>query len=176
MHRFYSPPGAIIDESFETLATDGVNTVCFGAVIGFERALFDEFGWAPDSLEASDIIMPFYAYLAKGARFIPEPLVQYRTHGGNASHSLAAERATNPIDRLLADEHIHYVHLAHSLRMDDELIRLSDSDPNRFGPIAQRIRPLLAVQQTTMAHRLVKTCAALRELGVKRFAPAKTQA
>jgi len=148
LHRFYSPPGAIIDESFDTLACDGVNTACFGAVIGFERALFDEFGWAPDSLEASDIIMPFYAYLAKGARFIADPLVQYRTHGGNASHSLAAERATNPVDRLLAEEHIHYVHLAHSLWMDDELIRFNDRDPDRFGPIAQRIRPLLAVQQT----------------------------
>lgn len=168
--RIYCHPAAKIDESFETLARDGVNTACFGVAMGFERALYDEFGWAPEHLQASDIIMPFYAYLAKGVRFIREPLVRYRVHDHNLSFSLAVERATDPIDKLIAEEHVFYLHLAHALFMDDELARLSARDPERFGPIAERIRPLLDIQRTEMARKLVKSRMALRELGVTRLA------
>jgi len=170
LDRLYRDPAGPHDETFETLARDGVNAVCFGPAIGFERALYEEFGWSPDYLQASDIMMPFYAYLAKGARFIPEPLLKYRFHSDNASVSFMAERATSPTEKLLAEEHMFYLHLAHSLLMDDEMLRLRDANPQRYGAIADRIRPLLAVQRTEMARKLVKARIELRRLGVKRLA------
>lgn len=170
LNRIHCHPAADCDESFETLVRDGVNTACFGVAMGFERALYDEFGWAPEHLQASDIIMPFYAYLAKGVRFIREPLVRYRAHDHNLSFSLAAERAKDPIDKLIAEEHIFYLHLAHALFMDDELTRLKASNPERFGPIAERIEPLLAIQKTETARKLVRARIALREFGVVRMA------
>lgn len=173
LDRVYLPAAAECDDSIETLARDGSNTVCFGPILGFERSLYEEFGWAPDHLEASDIVMPFYAYLAKGVRFIREPLFGYRVHGSNASHSLAVERAINPVDRLLAEEQIAYLHIAHSLFMYDELDRLCERDPRRFGEMRARLRPLLAVQTGEMARKLVQARKALRELGIRRLGRAQ---
>jgi glycosyltransferase involved in cell wall biosynthesis len=173
LNRIYLDPTAACDDSIETLVRDGSNTVCFGPILGFERSLYDEFGWAPDHLEASDIILTFYAHLANGVRFIREPLFRYRIHGGNASHSLAIERATNPVDRLLAQEQDFYLHIAHSLFMHDELDRLYQRDPNRFGDMRNHLRPLLAVQTSEMARKLVRARKALRELGVRRLGPAQ---
>jgi len=50
------------------LAQNGSNAVCFGPTQGFERSLYDEFGWPPEHLTADDIMLAFYAHLAKGAR------------------------------------------------------------------------------------------------------------
>ena len=33
------------DDSLETLARDGSNACCFGATIGFEREVYDKFGF-----------------------------------------------------------------------------------------------------------------------------------
>ena len=82
------------DDSFETLVRDGSNACCFGASIGFERMLFETFGLPPSYLGACDIMLPFYAYLLKGARFIPRALLKYRVHAHNSSLSLLAERAS----------------------------------------------------------------------------------
>jgi tetratricopeptide (TPR) repeat protein len=57
--------------------------------------------------------------------------------------------------------------------MSDELGRLEAADPSRFEPIANRIRPLLALQITDMAKELVNARIRLRELGVYRLAPIK---
>lgn len=172
LNRLYRDPAGPHDTSFETLARDGVNAVCFGAAIGFERALYLEFGWPPEYLQASDIMLPFYGYLAKGVRFIPAPLVQYRFHSGNLSLSLSAERSSNPIDKLLTEEHMFFVHLAHATFMDGELTRLNSLSPKQYGAPAKRIRPLLAIQRAEMARKLVETRIKLYELGVKRLAAA----
>jgi glycosyltransferase involved in cell wall biosynthesis len=170
LNRLYRDPAGPHDASFETLAQDGVNVACFGAAIGFEHALYLEFGWSPEYLQASDIMMPFYGYLAKGVRFIPQPLVQYRFHSSNLSLSLAFERSTTPIDKLMAEEHIQYIHLAHGLFMEEELARLNRLNPERYGAIAERIGPLLAIHKAERARKLVAARIKLHELGVKRFA------
>ena len=93
LDRTFRTLGWPADDSFETLARDGSNACCFGAVMGFERAIYEMFGWPPtDFLECSDIILPFYAYLLGGARFIDEPLLKYRVHSSNTSLSLLGER------------------------------------------------------------------------------------
>ena len=54
--------------------------------------------------------------------------------------------------------------------MEAELDRLNESDPSRFGEIARSIKPLVAVQATEMARKLVRTRIALSELGIHRLA------
>ena len=93
------------DDSFETLARDGANACCFGAAIGFEREVYATFGLPPSHLRAADIMLPFYAYLLKGARFIREPLLKYRVHAQNSSMGLAAAK-TEGLDKLRVHEQI----------------------------------------------------------------------
>jgi hypothetical protein len=168
LNRFYKDPEGFHDDSFETLARDGVNATCFGAAMGFERALYQEFGFPPEYLSAPDIMLPFYAYLRKGARFVAEPLLKYRVRDGNTSLSLQAERSPE-IDRLAIEAEIFYVHLAHSLLMTEELERFDARDPVRAAEIASRIKPLLAAQTTETARKLVATRIALSKLGVARL-------
>lgn len=168
--RFHRNPAGPHDTSLATLARDGVNDLCFGAVIAFARELYEEFGWSPAYLQASDIMMPFYAYLAKGARFIAEPLVQYRAHGGNMSLSVAYEHSVTAIDKALVEEQMQYLHLAHAVLMDQEIDRLRGADPVRFAAVARDIRPLLAIQRAERACKLVAARIALHDLGVKRLA------
>lgn len=166
--RYHRDPCGPLDTSFETLARDGVNDLCFGPVIAFERALYDEFGWSPAYLQASDIMMPFYAYLAKGAGFIAEPLVRYRAHGGNMSLSVAADYATSTIEKALVEEHTQFIHLAHAMLMEAELDRLRAADPERFAAIIRRIAPLVAVQKSERVRKLVAARIELYGLGVRR--------
>jgi glycosyltransferase involved in cell wall biosynthesis len=147
-----SAPG---DDSFETLARDGSNACCFGAAIGFERAIAEKFGWVPRYLRAYDIMYPFYAYLLNGARFVPKPLLYYRVHGGNTSASLAVEKA-DPSRRAAIEERMHLGHLAHAVLMEEVLIRLASEDPERYDPVAGRILPLLNVQMAEMGKKLVR--------------------
>jgi hypothetical protein len=70
-----------------------------GAAMGVERSLYDRFGYPPEYLTAEDVMLPFYAYLCKGTRFIPEPLLKYRVHAQNTSMTLQWERSKNPIDK-----------------------------------------------------------------------------
>jgi GT2 family glycosyltransferase len=172
LHRFYTDPTGSYDDSFEALARNGYNAVCFGAAIGFERRLFLEFGYPPEFLAVEDIMLPFYAYLAKGARYVPEPLIHYRVHADNDSLGLRRERA-GPIEKLLVEAEMYSVHLVHSVEMAAELERRRARDPVRFGRIAERIRPLLAEQRNAMTGRLVETRMKLATLGVTRLiAPA----
>src|SRR5580704_8213495 len=73
--RTYRDPHGRADDSFETIARDGVNACCHGPFMSFERELYDTFGWPPE-LEVFDIMAPFCAYLLKGARFIDQPLLK----------------------------------------------------------------------------------------------------
>jgi len=144
------------DDSFETLARDGANACCFGAAMGFEREVYATFGLPPSYLGAADIMLPFYAYLLKGARFIGKPLLQYRVHGGNSSLSLTAEGAAG-VDKLLMHERAFNSHLMHAVLMQEELDRLSFTMPARHAQLAGRIGPLLNIQTVEMAKKLVKT-------------------
>src|SRR5580704_2715421 len=93
LNRNFRDPTQPSDDSFETLARDGSNACCFGPAIGFEREVYDKFGYDTDFLGAYDIIFPFYAHLLKGAKFLNKVLLKYRVHSDNASLSLAWEKS-----------------------------------------------------------------------------------
>jgi glycosyltransferase involved in cell wall biosynthesis len=155
LDRFFRDPDKPADDSFETLATDGVNACCFGPTIGFERAIYEKFDWVPRYLRAYDIMYPFYAYLLKGARFISKPLLKYRVHGQNTSLSLRAERS-NSFEKAKIEERIYLGHLAHATLMQEEMIRLAEAMPERYGQIAQRVLPMLTIQLAEQAKKLVR--------------------
>jgi len=167
LDRTFRDPLGRADDSFETLARDGANACCFGPALGLERDLYTTFGWPPAYLEAGDIMLPFYAYLLNGARFIDRPLFKYRVHSGNTSLSLAAERSRGTA-ALVIQEHDFYIHLAHSLFMQEELSRVLIEMPERYSELARRISPLLTVQTVEMAKKLVRT---RRELDEARRTP-----
>lgn len=152
------------DDSFETLARDGANACCAGASIGFEREIYDIFGMPPAHLDNLDIMLPFYAYILKGAHFIREPLLKYRVHGHNFSLSLIAERS-DELERLRVHERIYYGHLAHSVAMHEVLDGLRVTMPARYRALARKILPLLTTQTTEMAKKLVRTRIELQRLG-----------
>ena len=141
LNRCFRDPTQPFDESFETLARDGGNAVCFGAGMGFERDIYVRFGWPPEYLTAEDLLIPFYAYLRKGARFIPEPLMKYKVHAQNTAMTLEWERTQDPVDKLLIEAEDFYVHIAHAVRMSTELDRLVSSDPTEFLEIARQSSP-----------------------------------
>jgi glycosyltransferase involved in cell wall biosynthesis len=157
LERLYRDPSGQVDASFETLARDGANACCFAPTMAFERELYATFGWPPSTfLKAYDIMLPFYSYLLKGARFVNRPLLNYRVHSGNTSLSLLAEKSDAP-GRLAAREQIFNGHLAHAIFMMDELMQLSAEKPERYGEVANRIMPLLTIQTVEMARKLIKS-------------------
>ena len=155
LDRTFRDPDAPADDSFETLARDGSNACCFGPAIGFDREIYEKFGWVPRYLGAYDIIYPFYAYLLNGARFISKPLLKYRVHGHNTSGSLRAERA-DLAERSRIEERIYLGHLAHAVLMDEVLDDLCSKQPERYGLVADHIKPLLAIQVVEMTKKLVR--------------------
>jgi Glycosyl transferase family 2 len=169
LNRTFRDPGQPSDDSFETLARDGSNACCFGAAIGFERELYATFGFPPAYLSCYDIMLPFWAHLLKGARFIPKPLLKYRVHSQNSSLSLQHE-ASSGVDRLLVEEEIHFRHLAHAFLMEAELDRLNEAAPARFSEVARAIKPLVAVQAIERARKLTRTRIALSKFGIARLA------
>jgi len=161
-------PAAPADDSFETLARDGVNACCFGAAMGFERILTDTFGWPPtDFLGASDIILPYYAYLLNGARFINEPLLKYRVHSHNSSLSLAAEKASGE-DLLLLQERMASTHLMHAIFFDEELERLRGAWPEQYADLDERIRLLVRGQIVERTRHLFRARMKLYQLRANR--------
>ena len=130
LNRTFRDPDQPADDSFETLARDGANACCVGAAIGFERAIYEKFGWVPPYLRAYDIMYPFYAYLLNGARFVTKPLLKYRVHGKNMSLSLNAEKA-DIFEKSLIEERIYLGHLAHATLMEEQLDQLREEWPER---------------------------------------------
>jgi hypothetical protein len=118
-------------------------------------------------------MLPFYAYLAKGARYIPEPLMQYRVHADNDSLDLMRD-GSSTIDKLLIELEMYSVHVLHSVEMANELERRREADPSRFGGLASRILPLLAVQRGQMAAKLAATRVKLSEFGLTRLLVSNT--
>jgi glycosyltransferase involved in cell wall biosynthesis len=163
LNRTFRDQNGRSDDSFETLARDGGNACCFGAAMGFEREIYTTFGWPPQYLGAFDIMLPYYAYLLRGARFIEKPLLRYRVHSGNTSLSLIEDKQ-DILARLVTREKIFFQHIAHALLMTDELARLSAEKPDRYAEIAKRIAPLLNVQTVEMARKLVRTRIELYEV------------
>jgi len=154
LERTYRQLDVEADDSFETLARDGSNACCFGPAIGFERDLYKQYGWPPSYLNGFDIMMPFWAYLQKGARFINKLLFKYRIHSKNSSASLIAERSDG-YEKEMALEQIYYQHLAHSLLMRDTLENLKAVSPKKYTEIANKILPLLTTQTIEMSRKLV---------------------
>jgi glycosyltransferase involved in cell wall biosynthesis len=155
LNRTFRDPDQPVDDSFETLARDGANDCCFGPAIGFERRIYERFDWVPRYLRAYDIMYPFYAYLEKGAKFISKPLLKYRVHGGNTSLSLQLERSNSP-EKYLLQERMYIGHIAHATLMEEVLDRLRIEEPERYGPIAERIMPLLTIQLSETAKKLAR--------------------
>jgi glycosyltransferase involved in cell wall biosynthesis len=163
LDRTFRPLGLPADDRFETLARDGSNACCFGAAMGFERAIYETFGWPPTAfLETSDIILPFYAYLLGGARFIDEPLLKYRVHSRNASLSLLGEKTTGEAQLLALDRSLRN-HLAHAIFFDEELDRLRSQSP-RYSALAAKFQPLVGTQIIEMARKLVRNRKELHDL------------
>ena len=160
LNRTFRDPEVPADDSFETLARDGSNACCFGPTIGLEPQLYATFGWVPSDIEGSDIMIPFRAYLLKGARFVNEPLLKYRVHSENTSLSLISEGA-DETNKLMVQQRIYLNHLAHAVLMEEELDRLRSEAPERYGPIAERIIPLLAIQMAEMSKKFVRARRAL---------------
>jgi glycosyltransferase involved in cell wall biosynthesis len=156
LNRTFRDPNQSADDSFETLARDGANACCFGPAIGFEREVYEKFGWVPRYLKAYDIMYPFYAYLLKGARFVPKPLHNYRVHRDNTSLSLGVERE-NSVKKREIEERGYVIHLAHATLMEEELDRLRCEVPERYGRVAEQIMPLLAIQMAEMSKKLVRS-------------------
>src|SRR5215203_2045884 len=161
-----APPGRLgwlPMHSFETLVRDGSNACCFGASIGFERELYETFGLPPSYLEACDIMLPFYAHLLKGARFVPRPLLRYRVHAKNSALSLRAERAGG-LDRLELVERMLGNHLANAVLMQQEVNRLQVTMPSRYRDLEGRIAPLIATQIAEFAKKLVNARIEINDL------------
>jgi glycosyltransferase involved in cell wall biosynthesis len=164
LNRTFRALGLPADDSFETLARDGTNACCFGAAMGFERAIYETFGWPPtEFLECSDIILPFYAYLLGGARFIHEPLLKYRVHSRNSSLSLKGEKTTGEAQLLALDRSLRN-HLAHAIFFDEELDRIRGISPQRYAALANRIQPLVGTQITEMGRKLTRSRRELSQL------------
>ena len=117
----------------------------------------------PAHLANLDIMLPFYAYLLKGARFINKPLLKYRIHGQNGSLSLMAERAADPVEKLRIHERIYLGHLVHAVTMLQELDRAATIVPERYAQLVPAVGPLLTIQTVEMAKKLVATRKALWE-------------
>jgi glycosyltransferase involved in cell wall biosynthesis len=159
-HRDLQSPA---DDSFETLVRDGSNACCFGASFGFDRKVYSTFGLPPAHLNNLDIVLPFFAYLLKGGRFLNKPLLRYRVHGKNDSLSLMEERA-DPRGKLEVRDRIFYGHIAHAIVMLEELDQLSLKMPDRYRELAPHIGPLLTIQVVEMARKMVRNRIELAEL------------
>ena len=152
--KFYIEPTAEFNDSFEALARDGVNACCFGPCMSFERVVYDTFGWPPKHLEAIDIMAPFYAYLLKGAIFLKKPLFKYRVHTTNTSHSLLAAKG-GQLEKLKMIKHIYYLHLAHSVYMQEVIFSIRRNKPIKYFWLARKISPLLKIQNFEMSKKLI---------------------
>jgi glycosyltransferase involved in cell wall biosynthesis len=155
INRTFRDPDGSADDTFETLARDGSNACCFGPAIGFEPEIYWTFGWVKPPIEGYDIMIPFYAYLLKGAKFINEPLIKYRVHNENTSLSLLAERSEANA-KFLVQERIYLNHLANAVLMEEELIRLCTEAPEQYAAVGTRIFPLLTIQMAETAKKLIR--------------------
>src|SRR5262249_4418073 len=75
-----------------------------GAAIAFKREVWDRFGQLLPGLRAVDLILPFRALLLGGGlAYVDEPLVQYRQHAGNHSHTRRERTASSNVELTLIE-------------------------------------------------------------------------
>ena len=71
--------------------------------------------------------------------------------------ALAWGRRANSAKRREIEERGYVIHLAHATLMEEELDRLRGEEPERYGPVAELIMPLLAIQMAEMSKKLVRS-------------------
>ena len=78
------PPGRRVSLALRDLAARGRAPVTLGAVLAWQRRVFDEFGPldAERSAVTTDYILPFRAALLDGIAYVDVPLVGVRSHDG----------------------------------------------------------------------------------------------
>ena len=163
--KYHRDPAEPQDDSLEYVCLNGTGPCCFGAGMGFGREVIDTFGVTPDWLTAGDIVLPFWGGLLGGLRFMPEPLVMYRVHGGNSSIGRQMEQAEG-VARLAYEERCHYGHAAHSVFMLQSLEAFAAERPDRAA-LADRLKPLLFTALATQTVRWTRARQALDAEGVK---------
>lgn len=90
----WADPNVTHGTTMEEFLQLGYLKVTIGAALGFERALWDEFGPRHGSIVSGDMDGPltFWALLARGVHLDPEPTLLYRVHGDqNAAWSAIAK-------------------------------------------------------------------------------------
>ncbi len=106
--------------STSEIVDGGWQKTLLGATFAFHRSLFDRFGGLPvDTLprrSGDDHLLPFRASLLSGARYLAEPLVAYRVHGGQGTNFLC--------DKLGSDDAYDETYAAFSLAT---LVAMRDS-------------------------------------------------
>lgn len=89
------PLGRVMDMGVDVpnLATGMRNRFSGGgaASLALDRRVFTEFGPLPDNLILEDSPLFARAVLLGGVKYLAEPLVDYRVHGGNISQNYAVE-------------------------------------------------------------------------------------
>lgn len=86
----------------EAIARGGIGVA--GCTHAFTKECFDAFGPVETRAFAEDMTIPFRSLLLGDIRYLDEPLVRYRTHGGNVS-GLGEERPTMAKRRSEAENH-----------------------------------------------------------------------
>lgn len=92
----------------EAVARGGTGVA--GCTHAFTKKAFDVFGPMDDRISAEDMAIPFRSLLLGSIRYLSEPLVRYRTHGGNIS-GLGASKPTLAMRRRETENHA-FVYLA----------------------------------------------------------------
>ena len=135
--RYFIGPERSRDVSLEALARDGSIVTCFGAGMGWDRALYSRFGKLPLSLSTADILLPFRAGLLGGNHFLDEPLLKFRIHRTSSGLSQQLEGAS-PIRQAEIWEEIGFTHASHTVVMLEELSRFisENGSTERLGQVA----------------------------------------
>lgn len=166
--RCFRDPNAVPSTSVDDLACNGANDCNFGAGMGFSREMVDVFGFdeaTPPPHFPPDTIFPFYAGLLGGCTFITEPLMKYRIHGGQTSLSHALNPSDDTVQRLQIEKKLWLGHIDIARYMDATLDKVVVNDPERFGSVSERLRPLIMHQTILMSTRLLDIATRLHELG-----------
>jgi glycosyltransferase involved in cell wall biosynthesis len=113
------PPGEIPANSLEDLSLTGWNFSLLGAVLAWDRKIFEVFGPldADKSALTSDWILPFRAAALTGIHYLDQPLVKVRKHAGQKNSRYLSDQA----DPLANEEALLANHLMQRLYMLETL-------------------------------------------------------
>lgn len=158
------PPDSIPNDSIETLVRDGVNDSVFGAGFGCDRRFYEAFppcaGNPPRHLRTQDILFPFLAGLQDGCVVMPQPLMKYRVHGNQNSLSIGLDSQKETLSKLILEEEMWQVHLAHAIWIIKVLDKAATID-SRFNEMRANLKSLIDNQIFIMSNRLTSVRMAL---------------